>query len=104
MAEIGAKVKIDPGVRIFTEEAGILGMLVDDCRKEGDRGVKSGLFTDSPLSFINCVWRLWYMGGFVQGIGVQAVTCPREYLSSWSWHDEGGKQVFERNGNIVIRK
>lgn len=84
MAEIGAKVKTDPGVRVLTEEVGILGILADDCRKEGDRGVKPGLFTHSPPSFISCFWGLGYTVGFVLGIGVEAVTCPRECLSSWS--------------------
>lgn len=102
MAEIGPKVKIDPSVRVLIEEVGILGVLADDCMKEGDRGVKRGLFTYSPPSFINCVWSLWCTVGFVLGMGVQAVTCPRECLSSWRWH--GGGQVFERNGNGVIWK
>lgn len=69
MAETGPKVRIDPGVRVLIEEAGILGVLADDRMKEGDRGVKRGLFTYSPPSFINCAWSLWYTVGFVLGMG-----------------------------------
>lgn len=69
MAETGPKVRIDPGVRVLVEEAGILGVLADDRMKEGDRGVKRGLFTYSPPSFINCAWSPWYTVGFVLGMG-----------------------------------
>ena len=38
----------DPGARVLTKEVGTLKILADDCRKEGDRRVKPGLFTHLP--------------------------------------------------------
>lgn len=37
MAEIGTKEKTDPGAKILLKEVRILGILVDDCKKEGGR-------------------------------------------------------------------
>lgn len=44
-ADAAEKVKTDPGAKVLIEEVGILGMLVDDSKVEGERVVKPHLFT-----------------------------------------------------------
>lgn len=45
MADAAEKVKPDPGAKVLIEEVGILGILVDDSKVEGERVIKPCLFT-----------------------------------------------------------
>lgn len=45
MADAVEKVKTEPGAKVLIEEVGILGILVDDSKVEGERVVKPRLFT-----------------------------------------------------------
>lgn len=40
MADAAEKVKTDPGAKVLIEEVGLLGILVDDSKVEGERVVK----------------------------------------------------------------